>query len=80
MEGIQNPIPRTVEEVFSDFRGRRAGLIKALSTGELDLFLSLSLESLFLLFESKANMLLRVLSMSTVCGMFCIDLRVFMFV
>ncbi|XP_019095329.1 PREDICTED: PHD finger protein ALFIN-LIKE 7 isoform X1 [Camelina sativa] len=30
MEG--HPIPRTVEEVFSDFRGRRAGLIKALST------------------------------------------------
>lgn len=43
MEGIQHPIPRTVEEVFSDFRGRRAGLIKALSTGQLDLSLSLSL-------------------------------------
>ncbi|KAI9176376.1 hypothetical protein Ddye_002631 [Dipteronia dyeriana] len=32
MEGIPHPIPRTVEEVFSDFKGRRAGLIKALST------------------------------------------------
>lgn len=32
MEGIPHPIPRTVEEVFSDFRGRRAGLIKALTT------------------------------------------------
>ncbi|XP_022868109.1 PHD finger protein Alfin1-like isoform X1 [Olea europaea var. sylvestris] len=29
MEGI--PIPRTVEEVFNDFKGRRAGLIKALT-------------------------------------------------
>lgn len=34
MEGITHPIPRTVEEVFSDFRGRRAGLIKALTNGE----------------------------------------------
>jgi hypothetical protein len=41
MEGIQHPIPRTVEEVFSDFRGRRAGLIKALSTGQLDLSFSI---------------------------------------
>ncbi|KAI4375820.1 hypothetical protein MLD38_013644 [Melastoma candidum] len=37
MEGISHPIPRTVEEVFSDFRGRRAGLIKAL-TSEVDRF------------------------------------------
>jgi len=34
MEGITHPIPRTVEEVFSDFRGRRAGLIKALTNGQ----------------------------------------------
>lgn len=26
--------PRTVEEVFRDFKGRRAGLIKALTKGE----------------------------------------------
>ncbi|XP_061357277.1 PHD finger protein Alfin1 isoform X4 [Gastrolobium bilobum] len=32
MEAIPHPIPRTVEEVFSDFKGRRAGLIKALTT------------------------------------------------
>ncbi|XP_041015097.1 PHD finger protein ALFIN-LIKE 7 [Juglans microcarpa x Juglans regia] len=32
MEGIPHPIPRTVEEVFQDFKGRRAGLIKALTT------------------------------------------------
>ncbi|GAB4847427.1 PHD finger protein Alfin1 [Ancistrocladus abbreviatus] len=32
MEGIPQNIPRTVEEVFNDFRGRRAGLIKALTT------------------------------------------------
>lgn len=25
--------PRTAEEVFRDFRGRRAGMIKALTTG-----------------------------------------------
>lgn len=35
MESIPHPIPRTVEEVFSDFKGRRAGLIKALTTGSL---------------------------------------------
>ncbi|RVX05784.1 PHD finger protein Alfin1 [Vitis vinifera] len=33
MEGLPpHPVPRTVEEVFSDYRGRRAGLIKALTT------------------------------------------------
>ncbi|XP_044461995.1 PHD finger protein Alfin1-like isoform X4 [Mangifera indica] len=32
MEGIPHPIPRTVEEVFTDFKGRRSGLIKALTT------------------------------------------------
>lgn len=26
--------PRTVEEVFKDFKGRRAGMIKALTTGK----------------------------------------------
>ncbi|KAH1097348.1 hypothetical protein J1N35_014269 [Gossypium stocksii] len=31
MEGVPHPIPRTVEEVFNDFRGRRSGLIKALT-------------------------------------------------
>lgn len=31
MEGTR--IPRTVDEVFNDFKGRRAGLIKALTTG-----------------------------------------------
>jgi len=31
----QHPVPRTVEEVFSDYKGRRAGLIKALTTGQL---------------------------------------------
>jgi hypothetical protein len=35
MEGIPHPIPRTVEEVFQDFKGRRAGLIKALTNGTL---------------------------------------------
>ncbi|KAJ0087045.1 hypothetical protein Patl1_07986 [Pistacia atlantica] len=32
MERIPHPIPRTVEEVFGDFKARRAGLIKALIT------------------------------------------------
>ncbi|PIN02937.1 putative PHD Zn-finger protein [Handroanthus impetiginosus] len=32
MEGTPHPIPRSVEEVFNDFKGRRAGLIKALTT------------------------------------------------
>ncbi|XP_076899159.1 PHD finger protein Alfin1-like [Bidens hawaiensis] len=33
MEGTtQQPKPRTVEEVFNDFKGRRAGLVKALTT------------------------------------------------
>ncbi|KAJ9141260.1 hypothetical protein P3X46_031813 [Hevea brasiliensis] len=32
MEGIPHAIPRTVEEVFSDFKGRRNGLIRALTT------------------------------------------------
>jgi len=34
MEGMAHPVPRTVEEVFSDYKGRRAGLIKALTTGQ----------------------------------------------
>ncbi|GAB4848572.1 PHD finger protein ALFIN-LIKE 7 [Ancistrocladus abbreviatus] len=32
MEGMPQNTPRTVEEVFNDFKGRRAGLIKALTT------------------------------------------------
>ncbi|XP_051132769.1 PHD finger protein Alfin1-like isoform X2 [Andrographis paniculata] len=38
MEGTGHPIPRTVEEVFNDFKGRRAGLIKALTTDVEKLF------------------------------------------
>jgi hypothetical protein len=35
--------PRTVEEVFRDFKGRRAGMVEALTTGSsLSLSLSLS--------------------------------------
>ncbi|KAL6494452.1 PHD finger protein Alfin1 [Orobanche gracilis] len=37
MEGSPHPIPRTVEEVYSDFKGRRAGLLKAL-TNEVENF------------------------------------------
>ncbi|KAK4491315.1 hypothetical protein RD792_002051 [Penstemon davidsonii] len=32
MEAIPHPAPRTVDEVFNDFKGRRAGLIKALTS------------------------------------------------
>ncbi|XP_039038146.1 PHD finger protein ALFIN-LIKE 7-like isoform X3 [Hibiscus syriacus] len=39
MEGIPHPIPRTVDEVFNDFKGRRAGLIKALTTEKENLCL-----------------------------------------
>ncbi|ONI36479.1 hypothetical protein PRUPE_1G587000 [Prunus persica] len=39
MEGNPHPVPRTVEEVFSDFRGRRAGLIKALTSEKENLCL-----------------------------------------
>ncbi|XP_059652146.1 PHD finger protein Alfin1-like [Cornus florida] len=39
MDGVSHA-PRTVEEVFSDFKGRRAGLIKAL-TMEVDKFYQL---------------------------------------
>lgn len=35
MDGSYNP--RTVEEVFRDFKGRRAGLLKALTTGSFSL-------------------------------------------
>ena len=45
MDGGAAYNPRTVEEVFRDFKGRRAGMIKALTTG-----LSLSLSQMFSLF------------------------------
>lgn len=31
MDGISHPGPRSVDDVFNDFRGRRAGIIKALT-------------------------------------------------
>lgn len=53
MEGAIPYSPRTVEEVFKDFKGRRAGMIKALTTGSFSLSLSLiALESInFFLFS-----------------------------
>jgi hypothetical protein len=48
--------PRTVEEVFRDFKGRRAGLIKALTTGSI-YFIYLTTQIfiffLFIFFKSK---------------------------
>lgn len=32
--------PRTVEEVFRDFKGRRAGMIRALTTGVFSVWFS----------------------------------------
>ena len=43
MDGGAAYNPRTVEEVFRDFKGRRAGMIKALTTG-------LALSQMFSLF------------------------------
>lgn len=44
--------PRTVEEVFKDFKGRRGGLVKALTTGKCELkFLYLFILSLLPLFD-----------------------------
>lgn len=41
MEGASGPYnPRTAEEVFKDFRGRRSGMINALTTGALSFLLS----------------------------------------
>lgn len=46
MEGATGPQynPRTVEAVFRDYKGRRAGLIKALTTG---MFLSVNFRFCF---------------------------------
>jgi hypothetical protein len=40
--------PRTPEEVFKDFRARRAGIIKALSTGIICFFRFIYVSSQFL--------------------------------
>ena len=40
--------PRTVEEVFRDFKGRRAGMIKALTTGTFRIYFFLNFEFWFL--------------------------------
>ena len=47
--------PRTVEEVFRDFKGRRAALIKALTTG---FSLSLSLSNFFFFLRVSFTLLL----------------------
>lgn len=46
--------PRTVEEVFRDFKGRRAGMIKALTSG---LFLCLFLFCFFSSFVTNLGLL-----------------------
>ncbi|GAB2290850.1 hypothetical protein Dimus_025114 [Dionaea muscipula] len=43
MDGGAQYNPRTVEEVFRDFKGRRAAMIKALTTGSVGM-LSFDLE------------------------------------
>ena len=53
MDGGAAYNPRTVEEVFRDFKGRRAGMIKALTTGlALSLSLKCFLYFLFLILNS----------------------------
>ena len=49
MDGGGQYNPRTVEEVFRDFKGRRAGMVKALTTG-LSPSLSLIFSFLFSIF------------------------------
>ena len=49
--------PRTVEEVFRDFKGRRAGLIKALTTG----ISNKPYKTIFLFFFSNRNFQIRFL-------------------
>jgi hypothetical protein len=52
MDGGGQYNPRTVEEVFRDFKGRRAGMIKALTTGlALALWINSLLFSIFILSE-----------------------------
>uniref|UniRef100_A0A2P2IJN8 PHD finger protein ALFIN-LIKE n=1 Tax=Rhizophora mucronata TaxID=61149 RepID=A0A2P2IJN8_RHIMU len=38
MDGAASYNPRTVEEVFRDFKGRRAGVVKALTTDVEEFF------------------------------------------
>ena len=52
MDGGGQYNPRTVEEVFRDFKGRRAGMVKALTTG-LSPSLSLIFSFLFSIFIFK---------------------------
>jgi Alfin len=58
MEGAQGPyVARTPEEVFRDYRGRRAGMIKALTTGtNSDSDLVQFLNICFLFSENFANL------------------------
>jgi hypothetical protein len=64
MEGIGgggHPVPRTVDEVFSDYKGRRAGLIKALTTGHCFAYSLLLLYSLLFRFFSLLLLILLLL-------------------
>lgn len=48
MDGAANYNPRTVEEVFRDFKGRRAGMVKALTSGKKIFYFMLFSLALFL--------------------------------
>ena len=48
MDGAGHNNPRTVEEVFRDFKGRRNGLIKALTAGKFEISARISFFSQFL--------------------------------
>ena len=53
MDGGGQYNPRTVEEVFRDFKGRRAGMIKALTTGSRSYSNFLSFSVFFLKKKKK---------------------------
>lgn len=67
MEGAPHPVPRTVEEVFSDFKGRRAGLIKALTNGFSLPLLSPPPFFVFLVSVIAESMLTHVVVLSQLC-------------
>ena len=56
MDGGENYNPRTVEEVFRDFKGRRAGMIKALTTGLYLTLLFFFLQTLLLSVSHEINL------------------------
>jgi len=74
MDGGAQYNPRTVEEVFRDLKGRRAGMIKALTTGTA---LSLSLSILFSDFYVALWVMLRLFVVVFLFSFFLADVEEF---